>query len=243
MRHGSLSYSYPQATATRDYCDDDEHVVRCKLSLMEQKDKSTVGDADFDEDCDEHLVFAALLGEYSRVKELMEKGANMNVSTREDRETALHKACSAGHGNIVKLLLENNAKVNVRNKDGATPLHLACMEGHLKIIQLLIDHGVADIVNSKDNLGWTPLREACEGEHFEIGKLLVANGADLESKNHDTVYGRSLLHWACWNGNLKMCTFLVENSADIHSKDNFGKTAIKMTISINSCLSKIVFNC
>lgn len=48
----------------------------------------------------------------------------------------LYGACSHGHINVVKLVLERNVDVS---QDGDTPLYIACSGGHFEIVKLLIE--------------------------------------------------------------------------------------------------------
>ena len=54
-------------------------------------------------------------------------------------EYPLHKACSDGNLEIVKLLIEKNAEVNVVDNDGKTPFQKA--HNNSKIKGFLIDNG------------------------------------------------------------------------------------------------------
>ena len=45
---------------------------------------------------------------------------------------------------IAKMLVENNALVNVRQQAGATPLHSAAQNGNIELLILLLEHG-ADV--------------------------------------------------------------------------------------------------
>ena len=56
---------------------------------------------------------------------------------------------------MVKLLVDNGADINIRNKYGNTPLHIASINGNNKIIWYLKSHG-ADI-KAKNNDGKTYL--------------------------------------------------------------------------------------
>lgn len=57
-------------------------------------------------------------------------------------QAALHIAAELGHDDVVDILLDNNAFVNVRNKHGMTPLHLASKKGFNTIVkQLVLEHG------------------------------------------------------------------------------------------------------
>ncbi|CRG90969.1 hypothetical protein PISL3812_08017 [Talaromyces islandicus] len=60
------------------------------------------------------------------------------------REPALHRAVITGNEDIVKVLLQHQADVNSRDKNGRTALDLAIDVGHVAIVQILLAHG-ADI--------------------------------------------------------------------------------------------------
>ena len=64
-------------------------------------------------------------------------------------DTALMLASQNGHKDVVQLLLEKNAIVDIQNKYGMTALMKASSRGDKKMVQLLLDHG-ADI-NLKNN--------------------------------------------------------------------------------------------
>lgn len=67
---------------------------------------------------------------------------------RDERASALHMACSKGHKDIARVLLEHRAdvqlEVEVLDAKGyysKTPLQMAAHAGHLSVVQLLIDAG------------------------------------------------------------------------------------------------------
>ena len=47
--------------------------------------------------------------------------------------------CQEGHKDIVKMLLDKQADVNIQNVKGFTPLYMACQEGHKDIVKMLLD--------------------------------------------------------------------------------------------------------
>ena len=55
----------------------------------------------------------------------------------------------------VKVLLDNGADKDVKDKDGATLLHWAAVEGHTEIVELLLDAGGHDVKATKYRM--TPL--------------------------------------------------------------------------------------
>jgi ankyrin repeat protein len=56
------------------------------------------------------------------LKRLVVKGLKVNQGDYDQR-TPLHLACSAGHLDIVKYLIENGADINCKDRWGATPLN------------------------------------------------------------------------------------------------------------------------
>ncbi|CAM9216900.1 unnamed protein product [Choristocarpus tenellus] len=89
--------------------------------------------------------------------------------------TPLHRAAAKGHVQVVKVLLENGAHVDVRDKFFNTPLHWACKHGHKCAAELLLKHGASPI--SRAQGGLTPLRLARKSEvRAVVEKALIAAG-------------------------------------------------------------------
>ena len=63
----------------------------------------------------------------------------VNYGGGENDDTPLHEACSAGHLEMVKMLLEKGAKINVTNWDSETALHHACKENHQIVAEFLVE--------------------------------------------------------------------------------------------------------
>ncbi|MDE2643293.1 MAG: ankyrin repeat domain-containing protein, partial [Verrucomicrobiota bacterium] len=82
---------------------------------------------------------AAAIGSMSRVKELVEGGADINSLTKGS--TPLHRAVSNGREEIVKYLIKNGADVNKKDSDGHYPADLAQMYSRDKLFGLLKDAG------------------------------------------------------------------------------------------------------
>ena len=73
---------------------------------------------------------------------------------------------------IVDLLLEAEAKLNMRNNEGNTPLHEI---DNLEIIDRLLEAGAKP--NIRNNDGDTPLHYL-EEKDVALARILIANGAD-----------------------------------------------------------------
>ncbi len=123
------------------------------------------------------LTDAATKGNLERVRELLDRGADVNARDQYD-ETALFYASTKGHVAVVRLLLKHGADLTIKAPLGFTPIIMACSEGHEHIVELLLDHGVD--VNKVYKYRITALRMAVTGNHATVVKLLLERGADVE---------------------------------------------------------------
>jgi len=123
------------------------------------------------------LIVESGNGSLEDVKELIEKGVNVNAKS-DKGWTPLLMACSISSNpekyEKVKLLVENGADVNVKDEDGKTPLMKAAIHGDADIVKLLVESG-AD-VNAKDKKGKTALAFANE-KNKDIAEYLKEHGA------------------------------------------------------------------
>lgn len=76
--------------------------------------------------------------------------------------TPLMEAASAGHVDIVRLLIAHHADVNAVSGSGNTPLMYACAGGHEECVRALLESG-ANVEDHNEN-GHTPLMEVT---HFK----------------------------------------------------------------------------
>lgn len=140
---------------------------------------------------------------------LVERLISMDNSV--DLDKLLFLAASFGRINIVELLLQKGADVNISNEDGFTPLHNSVNRSHDYIALLLIAKGANVKAQSKEGL--TPLHIAADEASI---KLLIEKGADINKR--DSI-GRTPLHFACMGGRIDLVEFLIANGADIGARD------------------------
>ena len=76
------------------------------------------------------------------VRGLLEREVLVDVNAGDDKQrTALHFAAVAGHGAIVRLLLEVGAHVDPRDTNQNTPLHLAVIANKFAVVVALLEAG------------------------------------------------------------------------------------------------------
>ncbi|XP_056378829.1 serine/threonine-protein phosphatase 6 regulatory ankyrin repeat subunit A-like isoform X2 [Hyla sarda] len=124
-------------------------------------------------------------------------------------------AAEKGHTGIVRILLQNHARVDVFDEHGKAALHLACENGHDKIADVLLWHKA--FVNAKTKLGLTPLHLCVQNGFNHLVKLLVET--HLASIDIMSLTKRTPLHLAALNGQLDVCNSLLNMKADVYAAD------------------------
>lgn len=96
--------------------------------------------------------------------------------------TPLHIAAEKGYAEIVLVLVEKGAEVNITDSNGNTPLiFIIHKAGNLQVTRRLLEKGAA--VNTQNRTGETALMYAAWRGHSDIVRLLLENRADATLKN------------------------------------------------------------
>lgn len=136
------------------------------------------------------LFYAVQNGDFSSVRELIDKGVDVNV-TDTDGWAPIHYATSKGLTKIIQILVEKGADPNKRTREGWTPLHLAVVYDKYDVAMLLLQKGADP--NLQDSKGKTPLHWAIENNKSELAKLLIESGARLDVPDRE---GKTPLDYA-----------------------------------------------
>jgi ankyrin repeat protein len=146
----------------------------------------------------EPLQEAARRGDVDFVAMLLKLGADPN-GKGADGATALQAAALKGHGDVVVLLLEKGAKVDV-----GLPLHDAAVGGSVVAVRALVEHG-AKVGAVDPKTGDTPLHYAATWGRVEAARALLELGADWTVKNSR---GRTSAEEATASGNEELARVL-----------------------------------
>ncbi|MFM2428689.1 MAG: hypothetical protein RL012_573 [Bacteroidota bacterium] len=150
------------------------HILETDKNINERKDNSF--------DCVLRSIMATRNLSIIRIA-LQQKILDANYRIQNANMTVLGLATSWGLIEIVKLLIEYGADVNMpvharKKTKGKTPLHYAARRGSVEIAKLLIEHG-ADI-NAKSSRGNTPLKYALKHQHKDMIQFLEEHRAVAE---------------------------------------------------------------
>ena len=162
------------------------------------------------------------------IKELLKKGADVNVSDKYG-DTALMVAAINGQLEVVKCLVEGGADLEAKDGDGDTALLGAAIKGKLDVVKYLAECGAE--LDVKDKYGITALMRAVSWEQLDVVKCLVELGADLEAKDED---GETALDTAKYYGIDDCVEFLEKYQKKVSSQKTKGdKTSVSPIVKAN----------
>ena len=172
----------------------------------------------------EDLLMAIQVNDLEGLRAVLDAGTSPNEKTKKGG-TALYSAAYYGRPEMVSLLLEKGAKLDLVNPlSGQTELHVAAMRGHSKVCQLLIAAG-AKVDYAKD---LSVLQVATLSQHEDVVKILLAAGANTEHTNDKIpkLKGLTALHMAASKKSLAIVKLLVEKGAKLNARHGKGENAL-----------------
>ena len=138
-----------------------------------------------------------------------------------ERNILLFSAAGKNCLPLAKLLLDDGASLEARDRLGNMPLAIAARSGHESIANLFLDHKAP--INARNLEGSTALFLAAEAERTAIAKILVERGADPNLEGRTAI---SPLGAAAYSGNPELVTLLLAHGAQPNRVDATGKTPI-----------------
>jgi len=151
---------------------------------------------------------------------IAERSRGVNALGFNRNETPLAVASSRfGHAETSRILLQNGADTNTRDKYDCSPLGRASENGHADVVRVLLEHGAN--VMARDSTGTTPLHTSSAYGQPRSARVLLEHGADVHAKGKD---GVTPLHWA---SNERVDRILLDHGVGPNAKDNFSRTPLR----------------
>lgn len=176
------------------------------------------------------LITAVKLQKVPLVKIILDTKTDPNICNK-DFMSPLAVASCLENLEIMELLVNHGAEINLSFPPHGTPLHIVADEGKVdaarKLLRMNIDPNILD------SEGTTPLRRAVENKNVEVASLLLKHGANIyiECPGDEM----SLLHKAAKRNDVKMMKLLIENGADPYETGIKGGTAMFTAAAHGSC--------
>jgi ankyrin repeat protein len=143
------------------------------------------------------LIDAACSGNLSRVKELVQLGAQAEVGDYDGR-TPLHLAAAGGHLEEMKYLhLQHGVDIHAEDRYGNTPMHDAMENNHTEAVRWLKKLGAKANLNNGYMKDRDILQAAAEGNIVEVQWRLKQNNDLANAADYDR---RTALHVAASEG-------------------------------------------
>lgn len=164
------------------------------------------------------LVLAAQYGKGEVVKYLLENYGHVintdqlaTIVSRTTKKnvhhaTALWAACTGGHLEIAKILVEHGADVNRTTLTRSTPLRGASFHGYILVMSFLLEHGAN--INTPNCIGQSPLCIAAMRGEVEAVRYLLERNADV---TQTTINGYTVMHLAAAKGKVAVVQLLLDH--------------------------------
>lgn len=175
------------------------------------------------------LIKASKKGDIKLAKQVISEGAIINHQNYKTGSNPLITAVSNNHLEVVKLLVENNANVNLRTllfKNNAL-LAASNYAKNLDIIKYLIENNAN--VNAKDIYNRDVCHYAAYSNELSVLKYFIEEHK-LDPNTSD-INGNTVLINAGYIGNFDMVKYLVEEKKlDLNTENNRGKTVLYSSV-------------
>ncbi|XP_047657143.1 caskin-1 isoform X8 [Tachysurus fulvidraco] len=103
---------------------------------------------------------------------LLGSAKKVNVNFQDtDGFSALHHAALNGNLELISLLLDSQAMVDIRDQKGMRPLHYAAWQGRSEPMKMLLKSGSS--VNAQSDEGQIPLHLAAQHGHYDVSEMLL----------------------------------------------------------------------
>jgi len=174
------------------------------------------------------LMFACCNDDLNVVKDLCDKGADVNLVENEYKNSALFMSISKNKIDISKYLINNGANVNLLNIYNENVLFWAVVHKNNELVELLCSKGCN--INIFNNKGEHPLFLAIKLKEYEIVKILIKYKANLEMK--ENIYEDTPLLAAMKSE--EIASLLIDSGANIHAENKIKDTPIHIATLLNN---------
>ena len=194
-----------------------------ELAIIKVLVKAGAGVRVTDNEGDTCLILAANFGHTETVRYLVAL-PEVDVNHRgSGGDTALYIASHKVFADVVELLIDAGADIEVTDDKGRSPLHTACLNGNIAVVKMLVKAGAE--VRATDNEGSTCLHIASYYGRTETLRYIAGlPGVDV---NHADENGMTALHWeGKKKGHPAVVQALVDAGADLEAKNSLGRSPL-----------------
>uniref|UniRef100_A0A8C2DHE3 Caskin-2 n=1 Tax=Cyprinus carpio TaxID=7962 RepID=A0A8C2DHE3_CYPCA len=152
---------------------------------------------------EQDLLQAVKNGDLTTTQKLLAKVK----ASKSSEFSALHHAALTGTTELLSLLLEAQAVVDIKDSNGMRPLHYAAWQGKADSVLMLLRSGAA--VNNASHDGQIPLHLAAQYGHYEVSEMLLQHQSNPCILNKAK---KTPLDLACEFGRVKVAQLLLNSN-------------------------------
>jgi ankyrin repeat protein len=157
-----------------------------------------------------------------------------DINIRDDQNNYfLTYAVTLNEPNIVKLLLEKGAKIDIVDKYDRSILVIPITFSYFEVLNLLLeankDNIGISIIDMKDKNMRIPLHYAIEIQNIKAVKILLENGSNPNVTDKD---GYTPLHLAVKSRSIEICKLVMQYVSYVNSRYNTGETALHIACNL-----------
>ncbi|XP_022603642.1 caskin-1 [Seriola dumerili] len=139
---------------------------------------------------------------------LLGSAKKVNVNFQDtDGFSPLHHAALNGNLELISLLLESQAAVDIRDQKGMRPLHYAAWQGKAEPMKMLLKSGSS--VNSQSDEGQIPLHLSAQHGHYDVSEMLLQHQSNPCIVDNG---GKTPLDLACEFGRVGVVQLLLSSN-------------------------------
>lgn len=173
------------------------------------------------------LHATAKLSEFDCTRTLLQKTVPHSQAENISRMTPLHYAAAHGSVEIIKILLEYDAGLNLQDSKGWTALHYTARYNQKDCALYLLQKNASLYPNDR-TCDHTPLYVALIWGSTEVANIFLAHLASLNVKEQKM---RAEFHDAVRRNHIDMARRLIEFGFDVNSAENpGGKTPLRLAV-------------
>ncbi|KAF0709095.1 hypothetical protein As57867_006081, partial [Aphanomyces stellatus] len=152
---------------------------------------------------------------------LFKKPLDVNYQT-ENRQSALWIAAWFGRTEIISILLDHGATIDLPNRIGATPLMIASELGHREAVKVLLQRKAK--IECTMQTGETALYMATWNGKVDVAELLIRHGANVDAVKDG---GWTILNAIANTGNITLMKCLLRaKQRDVNKPNTAGPTPL-----------------
>ena len=160
------------------------------------------------------LIIAVKQNHIEIVKYLLQKGADISLTTEDKKRNALHIASQEGSVAVIEMLLSYDLRPDSRDGEGNTPLVCAAACGQIEAVNCLLKHGADPLLKGQD--GRNLLHFAAQSGNVIIIETMLSKGLDVDSRGE--TLGLTPLMVSIKYDKLEAAKYLLEKGANVSLK-------------------------